>query len=348
MHIVRCSIVAFVVFQPAPLWALDNADVARDGTALTVTWTAKKPVDVFVADRADAAPSTATIVSHADSDGTYRMPDAGTTRRYFILREAGQKQVVRTAERLIPLEKGSNFRDIGGYPAAGGKHIRWGLVYRSGATPLLTAADVEQIRALGLHDMIDLRSSEERVIAPTKLTGIRYTAVDYSMMSMTGERRALTNGVDLYRNFPAFFAPQLRIVFDDLLRRQTPLVYHCSAGQDRTGFTTAIILSALGVPRDTIIADYHLSTTYRRPQNELPPIDDAQARANPVAGMFAAYQKSGAYSKAQPLKDASGKAFLDGAFQEIEARWGSVDTYLEREIGVGPVQRAQLRALYLE
>jgi protein-tyrosine phosphatase len=341
-------IVAALAAQATSAWALDSAQVVREGTTLTVSWSAKRPVDVYVADRADAAIGSARLISQADADGRFTLPEAGTTRRYFLLREAGAKDPVRIAERLLPLERGSNFRDIGGYAAAGGKHVRWGLIYRSGATPLLTNADVAQIKALGLRDLVDLRSSEERVIAPTKLTGIRYTAIDYSMMTMMGDRRALSNGVDLYRSFPTFFAPQLRIVFDDLVRRQVPLAYHCSAGQDRTGFTTAMILSALGVPRATIVEDYHLSTALRSPQNEMPPIDAVLARSNPVAGLLAAYQKDGKSTAAQPLKDANGKAFLDGAFEVIEARWGSVDTYLEQEIGLTKADLAVLRRTYLE
>ncbi len=331
-----------------PAWALDDAKVVRDGGALTVSWIAKKPVDVYVADRPDAAPAAAKLVSRADGDGRFTMPEAGTARRYFLLREAGRKTMVRTAERLLPLEKGSNFRDIGGYEAAGGKRVRWGLIYRSGATPLLTDADMATVKALGLTDMIDLRSSEERVIAPTRITGIRYSAVNYSMMTMMGDRRALTNGSALYHNFPAFLAPQLRIVFSDLIRKQGPIAYNCSAGQDRTGFATAMVLSALGVPRATIIADYHLSTGYRRQENELPPIDDAMAKTSPVAGMFAALQKSPMAKVAQPLKEADGTPFLAGAFAEIDQRWGSVDAYLEKEVGLTKGDLALLRATYLE
>jgi protein-tyrosine phosphatase len=328
---------------------LTTASVARSAPdVLTVTWTDAAPVDVYVSDRPDATPQTARLVSHRDDDGRHDFTDPGAARDYFLLRDTKSGAVLRTAERLIPLVQGSNLRDIGGYAAAGGKHVRWGLIYRGGATPVLTAGDIARINALGLKNIVDLRSSEERLLAPTRLTGIPYTAIDYSMLTMMGDRRSFANGVELYRNFPAFFAPQLRLVFDDLLRKQGPVLYHCSAGQDRTGFATAMILAALGVPRATITADYHLSTVYRQPQYELPPIDEATARANPVAGMFAAYQKNGAYTKAQPLMDANGTAFLDGAFAEIEAHWGSVDAYLEKAIGLTRVDRAVLRATYLE
>jgi protein-tyrosine phosphatase len=80
----------------------------------------------------------------------------------------------------------------------------------------------------------------------------------------------------------------------------------------------------------------------------MPKIDAETAKANPVAGMFAAFQGNAAYSKAQPLKDADGAAFLDSAFAEIESRWGSVDTYLEQEVGLTKADRALLRKAYLE
>jgi protein-tyrosine phosphatase len=315
---------------------------------VTLTWDDPHPVDVYVADRPDATIKTATRIATGDVDGRFDYADGGTARRYFLLRDTAGGPVMRTAERQIPLTQGSNFRDIGGYPAAGGKQVRYGLIYRSGATPVLTDADVARIKALGLKNIVDLRSSEERLLAPTRLTGIPYTAIDYSMLAMMGDRRNFTNGGDLYRNFPAFLAPHLRIVFDDLLAAKGPIVYHCSAGQDRTGFATAMVLSALGVPRDVITADYHLSTADRKPEFELPKIDAETAARNPVARMFAAYQGNPGYATPQPLKDKDGTAFLDSAFAEIEAKWGSVDHYLEKAIGLTKADRALLRATYLE
>ena len=343
-------ILALAFAIPAVAAPLTSASVMRAAPdRLTVRWTDPAPVDVYVSDRADALPAAAHLVARANAEGHVDYVDAASpARRYFLLRDTRSGQRLRTAERLLPLEKGSNFRDIGGYAAANGKHVRWGMIYRAGATPLLSDADVARVRALGLRSMIDLRSSEERVLAPTRITGVRYTAVDYAMMSMLRPGQLLTNGATLYRNFPTFFAPQLRIVFDDLLRAQSPILYHCSAGQDRTGFATAMILSALGVPRETIIADYHLSTALRTPANELPHIDAATAKSNPVAALFARYQNSPAMAVAQPLKDAAGEPFLDGAFAEIDEKWGSVDRYLDREIGISAAQRARLRALYLE
>lgn len=68
-----------------------------------------------------------------------------------------------------------------------------------------------------------------------------------------------------------------------------PVAYNCSAGQDRTGFASAVILSALGVPREIIVRDYHLSSEYRRPEFEMTKFDPAAFPDNAAAKMFAAY-----------------------------------------------------------
>jgi protein-tyrosine phosphatase len=324
---------------------------------LVVRWNDKEPVDVLQSDRPDADVPAATLVSDQDRDGSHEVTSApGAARPYFLLRDHRSGEVVRVAERVLPLEQGSNFRDIGGYPAAGGKHVRWGMIYRSGGQPLLTDADVKAVQGLGIANLVDLRSDEERVLAPTRIDGIPYSAVGYSMATMMASMPKVGSGAaspmqglgNAYRGFPTQLAPQIRLVFRKLLAKEGPVAYNCSAGQDRTGFTTGLILSVLGVPRDTIYADYTLSTTYRRPQWELPPISDAMATTNPVAGFFARFQKDPVLSKPQPLVAPDGTPFLAYAFSEIDGRWGSVDAYLQQEIGLSAIDIASLRATYLE
>lgn len=344
----RFALIALLATAAAPALALDKPAVERSGNRLTVTWAAAGPVDVYAAPAADATVRTASLISRGDADGRHDIDDTGVERRYFILRDARGK-TVRVAERLLPLATGSNFRDLGGYAAANGKHVRWGRIFRSAATPKLDAADAARVQSLGLSSMIDLRSSEERQMAPTKLTGIRYSAIDYSLMSMMPKDMAsMRNGGALYRGMPAFLVPQLKMVFDDLLGRRGPVMYHCTAGQDRTGITTALILHALGVPRATILEDYHLTTQVRQPQNEMVPITAALAESNPVAKMFAGYQKGGHTAKPEALRDPDGRAFLDSAFDEVEKRYGSLDAFLEKEVGVTKGNLALLRATYLE
>lgn len=329
----------------APVLAAPPADAAveRQGPDLLhVTWKSAQPVDVLVADRADAPARAARLVSARDRDGQADLPQTGPARRYILLRNAATGEVTRVAERALPLEAGSNFRDIGGYPAAGGRRVKWGLIYRSGGTPLLNDADKARIAALGLTNMVDLRSDEERVIAPSRIDGVPYTAVGYSMTTM-----GLSGGMgEAYTRMPQALVPQVRQVFAKLLRRETPLAYNCSAGQDRTGFVTAVVLSALGTPYPVIVSDYHLSTKYRRPEFEMPKIDPALYPGNAAAVLFARFQSDPRAAVPQPLKTAEGKPYLDFAFAEMQHRWGGVQGYLRQAIGLTPADLARLRALY--
>lgn len=333
-----------------PAMAAPPADAVVERAAsdrLMVTWRSDKPVDVLVADRADAPITAAVLVSARDADGRAEVPVTGSARRYVVLRNAATGELVRVAERLVPLEAGSNFRDIGGYPADAGKHVKWGLIYRSGATPLLTAGDRDRVAALGLGNLVDLRSDEERQLAPSRIDGVPYTAVGYSMAQMMGTGTAFAMD-QLYARLPMTMAPQLRQIFAKLLRKEGPLAYNCSAGQDRTGFATAVVLSALGTPYPVIVSDYHLSATYRRPEFEMPRLDPAKFPDNPVAAMFARFQDDPRLAKPQPLKTAEGKAFLDFAFAELDRRWGGVDGYLRQELRLSEADIAQLRRDYTE
>jgi protein-tyrosine phosphatase len=341
-------IVIIAAISPALAKPLGEATVERIAPdRLALFWKGKDPVDVYVAESADAAISSAKLVSRDDKDGYSEIDTPIIGRRYVLLHDVKAARITRIAERLVPLEHGSNFRDIGGYEAAEGKHVRWGHIFRSGATPLLSDNDLAQINQLGLRHLVDLRSSEERALAPSRISGIPYSAVGYSFNAIVKAGSSANNGLGTYRALPAMLAPQLRIIFAELLAGEAPLVYNCSAGQDRTGFVTAMILSALGVSRESILADYHLSTQYRQPEFEMPEIDISAHPDDPAAAMFARFQHV-PDRKPLPLIDAAGRPFLDGAYAEIETKWGSVDGYLEKEIGLTPAKRAQLKLLYLE
>lgn len=334
---------------------VSQASVARAGPdRVIIAWTAKGPVDVFVSDRPDATLAQSRRVADDNGQGRFEMAVDTLSRPYILLRDESDGKVTRVAERLVPLLQGSNFRDIGGYPAAGGKHVKWGLIYRSGATPMISPDDATRLKALDLQELVDLRSSEERVLAPSRIEGVPYMAVGYSMTSMmpptlnTGSPITADRMSSLYREFPTFLRPQMKVLFEGLLVGRGPVAYNCSAGQDRTGFATALILSALGVPRDVIVSDYHLSTTYRRPEFEMPRIDAATAASNPAAALFAGYQRDPAASKPQPLYSAEQRSLILYALEEVDAKWGSVDAYLDKELGITAPDLARLKALYLE
>jgi len=353
------SLLGLAWLAPLAAWALEAMPVERPAPdRLVIKWQGNDPVDVYVAEKPDAPIARARRLAKADREGSYVLtgPEAG--RPYFILKDERDGSTARTAERLLTLERGSNFRDVGGYPAADGKHVRWGLIYRTAAMPMLTDADYAYVAKLGIGEVVDLRSSEERRMAPDGFpahTGAHYFAKDYPASDVFGQLAARpADGkpaggavTGLYRTWLISLAPQYRVIFQDLLARKGAVSFHCSAGQDRTGVATALVLSALGVPRDVIFADYHLSTADRRPENEIPPLDPAKVGDNPVAAYYAKAQAAGPL-KAHPLYDAAGKPFLQQTFDEIDSRWGSVDAYLDQVLGVDKAAIARLRAYYLE
>jgi len=354
-HIFRTFLLVSVATMTAPAYALTDATVKRaTPDTLSITWKNEGAVDVYAAADPRSSPEKAALLSAKDADGRHEITGAGTQRQYFILKDSKSGDIVHVAERLVPLAQGSNFRDVGGYRTKDGKQVRWGLIYRSGGQPMLNDADLATVKHLGLKNLIDLRSSEERVLAPSLIYGVTYSAVGYSMQELAASlpRTAGEGGtVDLgaaYRNFPTLLTPQLRLLFTRLLANEGPLAYNCSAGQDRTGFATGLLLHILGVPRETIYADYLLSTAYRQPEFEMKRIDPQMVSANAATQMFAAYQKDPKAVKPTPLTDAEGQPFLAIAFAEVEKRHGSVDAYLEKEIGVTKKDQEKLRKLYLE
>ncbi|RVT43588.1 tyrosine-protein phosphatase [Sphingobium algorifonticola] len=353
----RLLALALLLGSAAPAIALDQANVTRIDTAtVRIDWKDAGAVDIYAATDPDATIRTARLIVRNDRDGMETVPADKATRTYFLLKDRKTGQTTRVAERILPLDKGSNFRDLGGYPAAGGKHVKWGHIFRSGAMPLLDEADYAQLQGLKIGSVIDLRSIEEREVAPTLLddrTGALFIANDYSAKAMFAAMQTRPDGGitlpdNLYGGLGIMLKPQFRAIFARLLADEGAVVYNCSAGQDRTGIASALILTALGVPRDIIMTDYHLSTPTRRPEYEMPPVNPADYPNNPVLQYYAAAMKKPGGVKAEPLYAKDGEAYLTKFFRGIEAQYGSVEAYMDKELGVTPVKVAALRARYLE
>ena len=185
---------ALITFGHSGLCAGRHPPRERSQPGLIVLrWQDANPVDVYVSAAPDSTPANARILVRGDRDGAYRVTWDRPARPYFILRDERNGAVVRVAERVVTLERGSNFRDLGGYPGAGGRHVRWGMIYRTAAMPMLTDADYQYVSRLGIRSIIDLRSVEERQIAPDGMpgrTGALYLAHDYPADEIFSRRSA--------------------------------------------------------------------------------------------------------------------------------------------------------------
>lgn len=255
---------------------------------------------------------------------------------------------VQTAEsRFVLLEGGRNFRDVGGYRTADGHLVKTGVMYRSGSLGSLTAKGQADLAKLQVVRIVDLRTTDERSRDANDLKaafGDRYWARDYGM-SMGDARSFFADPSKLtaetmrnmmaqaYRTMPREQAPSYRVLFAELVAGKEPLVVNCTAGKDRTGIATALVLTALGVPYDTVRADFLLS-------NGAPGMDTLQSSLSPMMIKLPA-------DVAAPLIGVEG-VYLDNAFAQLRQDYGSVAGFLEKELGVGPKEIATLRARMLK
>lgn len=244
-------------------------------------------------------------------------------------------------DRFVAVEGGRNFRDAGGYRTADGHVVKRGALYRSGSLGSVTPQGAAAVNALKVAAMIDLRSTDERshdtVDLKTAFPG--YWSRDYGM-SM-GDMKSLfsdpskltadsmrTMMATAYRSMPKEQAVSYRELFARLADGKGAVVVNCTAGKDRTGIATALVLTALGVPYETIREDFLLS-------NGAPGMDTLQSSLSSSHFSLPA-------EVAAPLIGVEG-VYLDNAFDQMRKDYGSVEGFLDKEVGVGPQQIAALR-----
>lgn len=334
---------------PAQTYARDDASIVAQRTgpgAYEVDWKAGETVDIYVADRPDAAADGRRRLVDDDQAGRAVLNVPTGNRPYFlVVPEGGKGRWV--AERLLPLEGGRNFRDLGGYAAADGRTVVWGKLYRSGSMAALTPNDIDYLGRLGIRSVCDLRTSGERKSEPNawaQNAKLDYWTRDYEMSG--GDLTRLFRGgadaaqaraamIALYHELPYEQADAYRIMFGKLLAGEVPLAFNCSAGKDRTGVAAALILTALGVPRDTAMADYTLTNRY---------LAAAMTRdKSAISPMLASVPRDvlAAVMAADP-------AYLNAAFDEMTKRNGSPEGYLRAVIGLKDDDVKRLRDTLLE
>src|SRR5450631_4359575 len=244
-----------------------------------------------------------------------------------------------TPARHLNLAGASNFRDLGGYRTRDGRSVRWRQIFRSNHLGDVTAADIEVLRDLGLRSAFDFRGTEERVAATCGVAEIAVHSLPIeptvvaALRARLAERAALSTAdalevmQDSYRNYVRYNTPSFRALFAHLLEDCAPLVIHCTAGKDRTGFASALILHALGVPDEVIAEDYLLTNRfYRRDPNASNGLPD---EVKQVLGSVEA-------------------SFLAAAFEAISADYGDLEAYFGDGLGLGAAERASLEARYLD
>jgi protein-tyrosine phosphatase len=238
---------------------------------------------------------------------------------------------------------------MGGYETSDGRHVKWGVLYRSGVLGDVSEAARAQFLELGIRTIFDLRTNGERGRRPNNWhhqTQINYLSrnYEYSVGSLDSLIRrgdfavpALIQAVqDDYRELPFEQSASYRELFRLLIAGRAPLLFNCMAGKDRTGVAAALILFALGVPRQTIEHEYSLTEAHI---HELTAIFRVDSRYAALAALPP--------DRYMPVLQAD-PANLALAFKEIERRHGSTEAYFDTVLGVGERQIALLRDQLLE
>ncbi|MYM63256.1 tyrosine-protein phosphatase [Pseudomaricurvus sp. HS19] len=253
--------------------------------------------------------------------------------------------------RVVPLEGGINFRDLGGYETADGEQVRWRKLFRCGHLADLSAADIRVLEQLGISQVHDFRRQDEQAGTPSQpLAAATINDYDMSLGSLVRFWELLRAGqlsgsrahelvVDSYHNGAGEVAPHYRRLFQALLdNRDQATLFHCAAGKDRTGLAAALILSALGVSRQQVVEDYLLTRDHFDAEALIVKVEGHLRRAG------VSEWERGWLEPYCSVHEDNIEAFFDG----ISRRYGTLDHYLRTELGLEEAQRQQLREAYLE
>ncbi len=240
--------------------------------------------------------------------------------------------------RHLALQGASNFRDLGGYKTVDGRTTRWRHIFRSNHLGQLTAADVEIVRALGVRSAFDFRGVEERTSGVCVVNEITVHSLPIEPTVVVALRAELAGGTltaavalelmrESYRNYVRHNTHSFRMLFGHLLEDRAPLVIHCTAGKDRTGFASALILHALGVPDDVIAEDYLLTNRHYK-RDATAATDLPEDVRNAIGNVEASY--------------------LAAAFEAVGKEYGDLETYLRDGLKLGTAERTALKERYLQ
>lgn len=259
---------------------------------------------------------------------------------------------------LLNIHHGFNFRDLGGYQTKAGSRVRMHKLIRSGRLNDLSARDQTYLAEYGVHYDVDFRSPKERADAPDRVpTNASYHfdpvfPVDETKASANAEelrqQRLAHDPLGGFRNMVNTYADLVtmpsaqkayREFFDLLLANSaddSALLFHCTAGKDRTGMGAVFLLTALGVEPMTVRQDYLASNNYLAQETERMVKAVREAGGSPA--LIASTRSLGGVAN----------EYLDAALLNIDQRFGSLDHYLNSALALTPAQRRDLRSIYLE
>jgi protein-tyrosine phosphatase len=254
------------------------------------------------------------------------------------------------ADRILQVEGVANFRDVGGYKTVDGKRVRRGLVFRSGALVHLTDAGLQTLSELGIKLVCDLRGADELLDEPDRLPTSPAPEYLHLPLAVQDDRRQRLRALLFNPKAVAPMLPEMYTgtiidgnarIYGDVLRRLSdpanlPTLIHCTAGKDRTGVAIALLLLALGVPDEVVVADYSLSNLY---------FDNffayGKRMVEPIRWMGIRPEDLQPFFMADPET-------MRTSITHIRTKYGSIENYLRDAAGLDDAVLARLKANLLE
>lgn len=268
---------------------------------------------------------------------------ADQAKRYlYVVQQLATDDIAVAAERVLPLEGVSNFRDMGGYVTEDQRTVKWGKLYRSANLSGATAEDIEKIASLQLAWICDLRTLEERTsyVTPVFAAEINEHLSFLESADPSAMLKAQALSEELLVELNRQMAHRIEVVKSFVERwlslEGKPLLFHCMAGKDRTGFIGAFILRTLGVSLEPIKQDYALTNIYLNTKGLL---QDNSKQLDMMSHMSPAI--------IQALMEAR-EAYITAAMDEIDQHYGGFELYWQKTLGFTEADRQLLRSYYLE
>lgn len=252
--------------------------------------------------------------------------DPGTRYYFLLVAQSGQSIL---SDKLLPMAGGFNFRDMGGIRTQDGKYVKWGKVFRTDDLHNLTDADLQYLAGIPIVTVVDFRAESEIAEAPDKLPSsvkndmqlcinpgsLNSTTLDKleAHLAELGGPEEMMKDLNRSLSKDSLYRDQYRKYFAALQNDdEVPLMFHCSAGKDRTGMGAALFLASLGVSNKVIFEDYLQSNVY-------------------LADKYA--DVSAKYPGLEPLFSVK-KEYLQAGFTQIEEDYGSIENFLRDELHV--------------
>ena len=262
---------------------------------------------------------------------------------------ANLSENLREDTRKLPFTGAHNFRDLGGYKTSDGKTVKWGKVYRSDNLHSLTDEDVKYMERLNIKSVVDFRSDEERNEEPDRLTSnmtpillpIKFEPEGVTETLMRDLTFGDLDSSNLLRDFNIILVKEFTEEYKQFFRHIVdnggePFVLHCTAGKDRAGFGSAMILTVLGVPREKIIEDYLKTNKY---------VSDHVDRKLLETELKTFFRADSDNLRKINLVE---ERYIQAAFDTIDSHWGGMDRYISEGLNLTEEDIAKIKNYYLE